>query len=296
MLSEGRLHPEIRRYTAYLKVLREDFHAVAELFDLWSPPGSAGSKGALRLTNPDEMLYLANHLFILDQAGVPGVVLECGCAHGFSSICLSLACARLGRRLVVADSFEGLPATRSEEPFFRQGDYAAREEEVLENVALCGRPEVIETVKGWYSQSLRAWSRPIVLLWMDVDLYESARDLLDHVACHIDPRGALFTHEFTDFYGNPYARGTLTVPGAIYEWYDRNGRPCRARAITRYWGIVGGTAAIQMASPVCLDMLLPHLRGMDSRHRAWRELRECRTVRLAFVAKRLLSRRWGRTL
>jgi hypothetical protein len=42
---------------------------------------------------------------------VPGVVVECGVWKGASSAMLSLACQLTGRRLLLCDSFAGLPAT-----------------------------------------------------------------------------------------------------------------------------------------------------------------------------------------
>lgn len=288
--DEGRLDPEVRRYTAFLKVMHESFHAAAELFDHWSPPGSAGTKSALRLTHPEEQLYLANHLYLLDSEGVKGDVLECGCAHGFSSACLSLACAALGRRLIVADSFEGLPDTHPDEPFFRKGDYASAEQRVLEHIRLCGRQDVVETVKGWYRDSLRGWRRQLALLWVDVDLYESARDLLPHVMPSLDPRGALFTHEFTDFHGNIHPAGSHTVPGAIYEYFQQSGTAVVAEPVCRYWGAFGGPEATGLASHVLLDQLRPHLLAMDPRWRLHDELLNCRTVRVAFAVKKLLDR------
>lgn len=291
LFGEGRLHTPVKRYLAYLKLMSESFQAAAEMFDLWSTPGSTGKKESLRLTNPEEILYIANHLYVLESFGVPGVVLECGCAHGFSSACLSLACGYLGRRLVIADSFEGLPATRSDEPFFRAGDYAAREEEVLEHVRVLGRPDAISTVKGWYSESLCGWNSPVAILWMDVDLHESARDLLVHVFDCICPQGAIFTHEYTDFYGKLYPPDSLTVPGAIHARFSAANRPVRDALLTRYWGIFGGPEAVQFESHRVLDSLLPELNQRDPRARRHAELRDSRTVRLAFAVKRLLSRR-----
>lgn len=288
MLGEGRLQPEVRRYLSYLKVLAEHYSATAELFDLWSPRDSAGTKQALRLTHPWEMLYLANHLYVLDSYEVPGVLLECGCAHGFSTVCLSEACRRLGRTLVVADSFAGLPPPNPEEPFFREGDYAASEEEVRHHLQLAGAPEVVEFVKGWYSQSLSGWNRPVALLWMDVDLYESARDLLAHVLPNLDRRGAIFTHEFTDFDGTPHPPGSSTVPGALYEAFAAAGIAPRTALVTRYWGIFAFPSSLQAGSAAMLDGIRSRLAQLDSRWRAWDELRTSRTVRTAFAAKRLL--------
>lgn len=281
----GRLNPDVQRYIAFLKNMMESFQAVAELFDLWSPPNSEGKKNNLRLSNPDELIYIANHLYILDSDAVPGIVLECGCAHGFSSACLSIACAALGRELVVADSFEGLPPVRSGEPFFRQGDYSAGEEEVLNHISLCGRRDAVRTIKGWYSESLAGWTDKIAILWMDVDLYESARDLLANVLIKLEDRGAIFTHEFTDFHGNIYPLNGLNVPSAIAEQFAYHGISYKSQKLCRYWGMINGQNGIGLQSWQLVDMLSKRLKSLDPRWRMYYELINSNTVKMAFKLK-----------
>jgi hypothetical protein len=50
---------------------------------------------------------------------VEGAVVECGCFLGGSSANLSLACAIVGRELIVYDSFEGLPAPKGNDKYAR---------------------------------------------------------------------------------------------------------------------------------------------------------------------------------
>ena len=286
--GEGCRHAEVQKYTAYLKRMGEAFQATAELFDLWSPI-SGDTKKSLRLTKPEEQLYIANHLYLLNSEAVPGVVLECGCAHGFSSACLSIACAALGRKLVIADSFEGLPDVRPDEPFFRKGDYAAAEANVLHHVGVCGDVSVVRTVKGWYRESLNAWNEPIALLWMDVDLYESATDLLKHVVSSIEPKGAIFTHEFTDFNGRLQPIDGRNVPAAIRAAFEDAGYVYRSELICRYWGIICGDRGVGIGSHALLDVLWDRLRRMDPRWRQHEELLQSRTVRTAFALKRVMT-------
>ena len=288
VFGRGRLHPEVQHYIAYLKRMGESFLATAELFDLWSPPGSTGSKHALRLTHPHEILYIAHHLYLLESEKVPGAVVECGCAHGFSTACLSAACAALGRQLIVADSFEGLPDVHNEEEFFRKGDYASAEDEVMHHVRLCGAPQVVRTVKGWYKDSLLGWNTPIAVLWMDVDLFESARDCLQHLLPCLSAQGAIFTHEFTDFHGRPQPLDGHNVPAAIYAAFQKQGWEFRSELICRYWGIVCGAQGVGLASHQLLDLLWERLSHMDSRWRQFDELKRSSTVRSAFALKRCL--------
>ena len=69
--------PAVRRYLFYLKWLYETFHAISECF----PRHNVGREGrkdscAVPISRPQEMLYLANHLYVLDSHGVEGAVLE----------------------------------------------------------------------------------------------------------------------------------------------------------------------------------------------------------------------------
>jgi O-methyltransferase len=43
----------------------------------------------------------------------PGSVVECGCYVGGSTANLSLVCAATGRKLIIFDSFQGLPEPKA---------------------------------------------------------------------------------------------------------------------------------------------------------------------------------------
>lgn len=110
MIRDGiRQSPAVRKYLSYLSIMSSIFELIFAFF-LKENPGREGKKDELAVaTSPDEMLFIARSLYILDSYGVKGAVLECGCFKGFSSCCLSWACDYLGRDLIVADSFQGLP-------------------------------------------------------------------------------------------------------------------------------------------------------------------------------------------
>src|SRR5689334_20956442 len=62
--------PAVQRYLFYLKSLYETFQAIAEFF----PKQNSGREGKIDdgtiATNPEEMLYLANHIYVLDSYGI----------------------------------------------------------------------------------------------------------------------------------------------------------------------------------------------------------------------------------
>ena len=128
--DEGRRDPGVCQWINFLAAHYAQFRIIEEFFFAKLNPGRQGMKDQLCIhTAPEEMLVIANHLFILRSYGIEGCVLECGCFKGYSSCCLSIACRRLGYPLVIADSFTGLPAVPhevGEDRYYQVGDFAAR--------------------------------------------------------------------------------------------------------------------------------------------------------------------------
>ena len=116
-----------------------------------------------------------------------GVVVECGVWKGASSCALSLVCERMGRRLLVCDSFQGLPDDGGKRHVglhsgiyghYREGMFCGRMEEVRENLARHGALSVCDFVPGFFCDSLPAIKDPVVFAFLDVDLESSTRDCL----------------------------------------------------------------------------------------------------------------------
>lgn len=292
LLQRETLHLEpVNRYVAYLKIMAEITLALAEFFDLRSPPGSEGRKEHLRHTGPEDLIHLINHLYVLVDEGVEGCVLECGTSHGYSTCCLSHACDRLQRQLFAADSFQGLPAQASAETFFRPGDYASPKDVVAENIRAYGCAESVSLVEGWFSESLRGWKVPVALLWLDVDLYDSARDVMSHVLPYVQRKGIVVLHEFTDFHNRLPARNARRPPNAVFDAMEEAGVREKGIHIHRYLGAVAFDESVVTDSFAVAEALWPGLIRMDSRWRRYDELRNARTVRWLFTLKRWLLRR-----
>jgi O-methyltransferase len=117
-----------------------------------------------------------------------GDIVECGCFKGGSTATLSIIAKILGRRLIVFDSFEGLPPVNPVE----QVDYQSRDsrsctwkpganhgsiEQVVENVRQFGEIDVCAFKKGWFVDTLVAENLPdrICLAFTDVVLASSVR-------------------------------------------------------------------------------------------------------------------------
>lgn len=129
---------------------------------------------------------------------LPGVVVECGTWKGASAANLSLICRIVGRRLLVCDSFEGLPQPIPETPdssAYGKGDYCGALDEVKKNIERYGAIEVCEFVKGWFQETLPRLDVPIVLAWVDVDLEDSLETCVLNLWPRLVPDGYLFLDE-----------------------------------------------------------------------------------------------------
>lgn len=149
-----------------------------------------------------ELLEVAK--FILEDAStLHGVVVEAGCFKGGSAAKLSHVCAARGRRLVLFDSFEGIPP--NDEPLqekmlggsvtFPEGDYAGSLEEVKRNLSQYGRIETCEFQKGWFDETMPSFDRLIVAAFVDVDLAKSTRICMKYLYPRLVNGGAIFSHD-----------------------------------------------------------------------------------------------------
>ena len=128
---------------------------------------------ALKTTLTSHRVQTASHYYehltmISAFLGMPedteGVVVECGCFKGGSTINLSLGCDLAGRELHVYDSFEGFPIPGrrcrphadgpSADPHVRGGHVRRRLEEVRGNVARYGKVDLCSFRPGLLLESM----------------------------------------------------------------------------------------------------------------------------------------------
>lgn len=244
LFTEGHQRsPAIKRYVSYLASLRAQLEVTLRYFPPINPTRVGFKDEHQALTSPEQMFYIGNLLYVLDSHGVKGDVLECGAYKGFSSCCLSWVCSRLGRKLIVADSFVGLPAPKFafEQGYYEQGDFSGSLDEVQVNLQALGRPESVEFIQGYYETSLRDFSRPLALLWMDVDLYQSATDVLNHTLDLLTPGGVIFSDEIpladVDTSGL-FRQESGVVTRALREQFEQRKRCYRAQHLLGYLGLI----------------------------------------------------------
>lgn len=154
-----------------------------------------------------------------------GVIVECGTWQGGSAVNLSLVCKIAGRKLIIYDSFEGLPEGKTDDRqgFYETGDYAGSLETVKKNIENFGVIDVCEFRKGWFDQTLPAHSEPILLAFIDVDLELSLETCVRELWPHLVEKGYIFIDEYVDldycsiFWSEKYWKETFdrTPPGLI---------------------------------------------------------------------------------
>lgn len=152
-------------------------------------------------------VVLASEILNL-RPDVGGDVIECGCWKGASTANLSLVCRLVGRKLVICDSFEGLPQddtqTTHDYPhlnvygYYQKGMYAGRLDEVKTNIERCGDLSVCTFVPGFFSDTLPALTEPIAFAFLDVDLASSMRDCLKYIWPLLVEGGAVYTDDSCD--------------------------------------------------------------------------------------------------
>src|SRR5206468_442984 len=108
-----------------------------------------------------EMLSFIRTILTIPQE-VEGCVVEAGCFKGGSTAKFSLAVEKVNRKLVVFDSFAGLPENtephdktiHGERPDFSQGKYAGTLQEVSQNVRRYGKADSCQFIEGWFEETM----------------------------------------------------------------------------------------------------------------------------------------------
>jgi hypothetical protein len=183
LLSSNRFHPRYRlRWWNKVRLARRIYRNWRRL------PTGISYKGHLAM---------AAKLFETGP-GVEGVVVECGCWQGGTTANLSLICDVVDRRLIVYDSFAGLPAPVAGDDLGPEVEGAFRGdlEVVRDHVRRYGVIERCEFRKGWFRDTLPAHREPVVLCLVDVDLSSSMHDCVVGLWPHLTERGYLFFDEY----------------------------------------------------------------------------------------------------
>lgn len=171
--------------------------------------------------------HLAMALKILETPPeVEGAVVECGTWKGGSAVNLSMVCKMTGRKLLIYDSFEGLPEKEEgdrEAVGYQVGDYCGTLDEVKSNISKYGEIESCEFKKGWFKDTLPQLNQPVLLAFLDVDFEASLETCVRYLWNNLTEKGYIFIDEYVGldycsiFYSETYWKKYFnrTPPGLI---------------------------------------------------------------------------------
>ncbi len=226
----------VLRYAHYLLSMSEAFRFIGSHFDRINRLVDSSAKDFEAVaSSPDEMLCIANHLYVLRSRGTSGGLVECGCFKGFSTCCLSQACAWLGMQLHVFDSFEGLPPSEGE--YYQEHDFRGTMEEVTDNLRTFGQPSVVQLHRGFFAETLPHFRDPFSCIWMDVDLESSSRDVMALLPA-LPTDSCVFSHECPHeaFVGSqPQPQASEVLPPILAAFRSLDANPV-GRHMTGYLG------------------------------------------------------------
>ena len=139
---------------------------------------------------------------------VPGDIIETGVWRGGASILARAVLGALGvtdRKVIVADSFEGLPAPDLEKYpadaaslLHEHAELAISLEQVQSNFAQFGLlDEQVVFVKGWFRETMKSVpSTTLAVMRLDGDMYESTVDPLNELYDRLSPGGWVIIDDY----------------------------------------------------------------------------------------------------
>jgi hypothetical protein len=171
------------------------------------------------MTSADRMFALYKAVQYIEQANVPGALVECGVWRGGSMMLAARTLLKLGvdaRELYLFDTFDGLPKPDAEKDIDVWGNRAidgwqphAKDErssnwaratldEVQHNLAGTGYPSKrMHFVKGLVEETVPAQApEQIAILRLDTDWYASTRHELEHLFPRLAPHGVLIIDDY----------------------------------------------------------------------------------------------------
>ena len=132
----------------------------------------------------------------------PRCIVEAGCYKGGSTAKFSIAAKMMDKRLVIFDSFEGLPEYNDlldgdmfDNHYHPPGSFYASINEVKKNIDTYGELEVCEFIKGWYEDTMPGFSREISAVFLDVALASSTRTCLKYLYPLLVEGGILYSND-----------------------------------------------------------------------------------------------------
>lgn len=158
-------------------------------------------------TSLETHITLAKYLLSLPKSKNEFVV-ECGCFKGASSCSISIICKIIGKRLIIYDSFEGLPSiTKNNKTFYphikvtekyKQGMYKGNLDVVKKNLINYGEFSQCIFRKGFFEKTLPSHKEKVGFIFLDVDLPNSTKACIKNLWKYLKNDGYIFTDDSCD--------------------------------------------------------------------------------------------------
>ena len=171
-------------------------------------------------TSLEAQITLIKEVLSIDKKIKKKFIVECGCYKGSSTIALSIAAKIIGAKLIVYDSFKGLPISEKNlgrriyphldiYGYYRAGMYNGSLDEVKSNISTFGELDVCIFRSGLFSKTLKKHKERIQLCFIDVDLTSSTQDCIKYLWKKLDDNSYFYSDDACD----------LKV---VSIWFDKN--------------------------------------------------------------------------
>lgn len=181
---------------------------------------------------PDASVYAGNLHLAAKVAGVEGVIAECGTWRG--GMIAGIADVLGSKRsYYLCDSFQGLPPVKpidgaaakawqddTDSPNY-YNNCTASEEDARSAISMSSAKDY-QIVKGWFEETLpKLPPRPIALLRMDADWYDSTKCILENLGMRVVSGGLIIIDDYYTWEGCTVAVNEFA---ARNKWQIRQNR------------------------------------------------------------------------
>ena len=222
----------LRRSTDTALVADTAIRAVVNVWDLISPFPFSHLYRKIRsrtMCSNARLRGLYGAVTYVVRNGIPGDLVECGCASGGSGAMMALTLRHLGahRALWMFDTFEGLPAPTADDPDYEIADLftgtcVGTLEEVQDLFKRLQVAEEVQFVKGLFQDTLPySHVGQIALLHIDGDWYESVKVCLENLYDRVTPGGIIQLDDYGYWKGARKAVDEFLEKREIHEPLQR---------------------------------------------------------------------------
>ena len=159
-------------------------------------------------TSLEVHITLAKNLLELPVVNEASFIVECGSFKGASTSVLSLICDIIERKIIVYDSFKGLPKDNFDQKiiyphlnlsgYYKEGMFKSNLNEFELNVSKFGNIKNCIIREGFFEESLKLHKEKIDFIFLDVDLLTSTKTCIKYLWPYLKNEHKIFTDDSCD--------------------------------------------------------------------------------------------------